>query len=74
MKQFAHSAATFIDASKFRPFGVFHNYYIHYSTWLGAVWPWGVITLLVSQAPRATPRRTAPRRTAPCRTAARPIA
>jgi len=42
-----YEALSVLDATKFKPFRIFTNYYIHYSTTLGAIWPLGVIAFLV---------------------------
>lgn len=38
---------SYFDGAQFKPFRIFHSYYVHYSTWVGALWPMGVVTLLV---------------------------
>eukprot|EP01006_Ploeotia_vitrea_P064243 TRINITY_DN8736_c0_g1_i1.p1 TRINITY_DN8736_c0_g1~~TRINITY_DN8736_c0_g1_i1.p1 ORF type:complete len:689 (-),score=366.25 TRINITY_DN8736_c0_g1_i1:80-2107(-) len=43
---FLQWAGSRLDATRFKPFWTFNNYYVHYSTWLGAIWPYGVATLL----------------------------
>lgn len=44
---FKDSLAALLDVTRFYPFRVYNNYYIRYSTWLGAIFPLGCIVMLV---------------------------